>query len=172
MLYLTLICTGEVGIILVWIRPSHLQFCMQTGSHYLWVTLYNARVKYSSPMYSCCCTETQMWSPCCRDKNKFGSAGALKEKPVAGTGSAEVALTAVWCYYTSKGMQNQMTPLLLDTCPSHCNLTCAVGILGPISFYRWASTPYFPHSFCLFSGRFVIRGDKCMSGRLFWSTAF
>lgn len=68
-----------------------------------------------------------MWSTCCRDENKSGSAGALKENPVAGTGTAEVALTAVWCYHTSKGMQNQMTPVLLDRCPSHCNLTSPGG---------------------------------------------
>lgn len=101
-----------------------------------------------------------MWSTCFRDKNRSGSAGALNDKPAAGMGTAEVALRALWCYHTSKGMQNQMTPVLLDRCSSHCNLTSALGVLGPTSFYCWASTPCFPHSFYLFSRGFVITGEK------------
>lgn len=158
MLYLTThqYALGKLGSSLFgFLLPT----CVQTGCHYLWVSLCNAWVKES-----CCCTETQMWSTCCRENNKSGN--ALKEKPVAEMGIAEVALTAVWCYHTSKGMQSQMTPVLLDRCPSHCNLTSACGgfrlhKLLLLSLHSLLSSFLLP--FCGY--RREIRGG------LFWSTA-
>lgn len=37
-----------------------------------------------------------MWSICCSGENESGSAGALKQKSVAGTGIVEVAMRAIW----------------------------------------------------------------------------